>query len=267
MEDRVVIDYQDDIAHVILNRPDKRNAMDLKMFQALDKAAKQLKKNRKIRAVIISGKGVDFCSGLDVGSVSKEPSSMVKLLWKLLPWQANMAQRVVHGWRKIPVPVICAIHGRCYGGATQLALGCDFRIGTPDSEYSIMESRWGLIPDMAGSATLRQIVGLDKALKLTMSSEIIPAQQAGEFGLLTEVAEEPLERAKQLAKELSVRSPDAVAAIKKLYYQIWNQQTGRLLAKETFYQTLILANKNRSIATLRELGKTERGYLPRLRFW
>ena len=266
-ESRVLLEMLDDVALVTLNRPDKRNAMDLQMFHELDETIKKLKRSPQVRVVIVAGKGVDFCSGLDVASVSKQPRSMLSLLWKWRPWRANLAQRVVHGWRSLPVPVICAIHGRCYGGAMQLALGCDFRIGSEDSEYSIMEARWGLIPDMAGSTTLRQIVSLDKALKWTMTAEVIAAQEAHDQGLISEVSENPMGRAKELAAELMLRSPDAVAAIKKLYYRIWNQQQGRLLAKETLYQTFILANKNRAIATKRELGKTERNYQPRSPFW
>lgn len=267
MGNRVLINYEENIAHVVLNRPDKRNAMDEAMFVELDSAIKTLKKRKGLRAVIISGNGVDFCSGLDVKSVSKHWFTMVKFLWKWLPWQTNLVQRVVHGWRTLPVPVICAIHNRCYGGATQLALGCDFRVGTPDSEYSIMESRWGLIPDMAGSITLRHIMSLDKAMQITMSAEAISAEQAIEFGLLTEIAEDPIARAKEMAHAFSKRSPDAVAAIKKIYHKIWNQNTGNALARETLYQGLILTNQNRSIATLKELGKTERDYAPRSSFW
>ena len=267
MSNRVDIEYQGNIAHVILNRSDKRNAMDEQMFMALDQAIKQLKKDKQLRAVILSGKGVDFCSGLDVKSVEQDRLVMYRFLKKWLPWRANLVQRVVQGWRTLPVPVICAVHGRCYGGATQLALGCDFRIGSPDSEYSIMESRWGLIPDMAGSLTLRHIMNLDRAMQLTMTSELIAAPQALEFGLISEIADEPLAKAEQMAAAFSARSPDAIAAIKKLYYKVWSQNSGRLMARESLYQTLIITNKNCAIAKQRELGNTELEYLARRSFW
>ena len=125
MSDRISLHLEGDIAYVTLNRAEKRNALDMAMFRAIDKVSRQLRKDRHIRAVIVQGDGEDFCSGLDVKSVLKEKSSALKLLAKWLPGNANLAQRVSNNWRKIPVPVIMVIHGRCWDGGLQIALGAD----------------------------------------------------------------------------------------------------------------------------------------------
>ena len=146
MSKRVLISINEQVAEVRLNRAAKHNALDIDMFTAIASAQKQLAKNRRLRAVILSGEGEDFSSGLDVKSLMKDRSGTLKLLWKWLPWRANLAQIVSVGWRRLPVPVIAAIHGRCWGGGLQIALGADFRIVTRDASLSIMEGKWGLPP-------------------------------------------------------------------------------------------------------------------------
>ena len=143
---RVSLQIDNCIAIVTLDRAAKRNALDMAMFKAIDKISRQLKRDRNIRAVIVQAKGEDFCSGLDIKSVMGKKSSVLSLLSKWLPGQANLAQRVSYNWRKIPVPVIMVIQGRCWGGGLQIALGADFRFATPTASFSIMEGKWGLIP-------------------------------------------------------------------------------------------------------------------------
>ena len=250
---------KNDIAFVSLNRPEKRNALDMAMFRGVDGVIRQLRRNRTIRAVIVQGNGEDFCSGLDIKSVMADKSSALKLLAKWLPGQANLAQRVSCNWRKIPVPVIMVIHGRCWGGGLQIALGADFRFATADSSFSIMEGKWGLIPDMGGNLALREIVAKDVALKLTMSAEVVSAQQALAYGLVTAVNDDPLQVAMQLAAQITERSPDAVAAVKKLYHQNWFKPERRMLARESLYQLRILLGKNQGKAVRRQMdpdGKT-----------
>jgi enoyl-CoA hydratase/carnithine racemase len=262
--ERVSLHLEGDIAFVTLNRAEKRNALDMAMFRAIDKVSRQLRKNRDIRAVIVQGKGEDFCSGLDVKSVLKEGSSALTLLAKWLPGQANLAQRVSCNWRKIPVPVIMVIQGRCWGGGLQIALGADFRFATHDASFSIMEGKWGLIPDMGGNLSLREIVNKDVALKLVMTAEVISAQDALDHGLVTAVGDEPLQQAMQLAAQIAERSPDAVAAAKKLYQQNWFKPQRRMLARESLYQVKILLGKNRARAVEKQLKpEKEISYLPR----
>jgi len=247
------------IAEVKLNRPDKLNALDMPMFKAIDKTINKIKKNKSIRVVIVSGEGEDFCSGLDIKAVMKSQSAALKLLFKWLPGNANLAQKVTANWRSLQVPVIMAIHGRCWGGGMQIALGGDFRIATPDSSISIMESRWGLIPDMAGNTALTRLMPIDQAMKLAMTAETFSGQQALEYNLVTEVSEDPIESAKSLANQLITRSPDVLGALKKLYQNNWVKGQRSMLGKESLYQIKILTGKNQRIAVAREQGK-EKAY-------
>jgi len=262
--DCVSLRIEGEVAFVALNRAEKRNALDMAMFRAIDKVSRELRKNREIRVVIVQANGPDFCSGLDIKSVLKEKSSVLALLAKWLPGQANLAQRVSYNWRKIPVPVIMVIQGRCWGGGMQIALGADFRFATPDASFSIMEGKWGLIPDMGGNLALRELVSKDIALKLTMTAEVITAQTALDYGLITEVSDEPLQVALQLAGQITERSPDAVAAVKKLYHQNWFKANWRMLARESYFQIRILLGKNQNKAVKKQLKPGEKvSYLKR----
>lgn len=261
---RVSLRIEDGIAIVTLNRPAKRNALDMAMFAAIDAAGKKLRKNRDIRAVIVHGAGEDFCSGLDVKSMMNSKRAAISLMSKWLPGNSNRAQRVSTNWRRIPAPVIMAIHGRCWGGGLQIALGADFRIASPDATVSIMEGKWGLIPDMGGNLALREIVSKDIALKMVMTAEIISAQEALSCGLITAVSDDPLQEARELAVNIAQRSPDAVAAVKKLYHENWFRSGRRMLARETWYQVRMLLGKNRLRAARRQLKPDqETHYLPR----
>jgi enoyl-CoA hydratase/carnithine racemase len=262
--ERITLEIEDGIAHVTLNRPDKRNALDMAMFRAIDGTSRILRRDRSIRAVIVSGNGEDFCSGLDVKSMMHSKGAAVSLMSKWLPGNSNRAQRVSTNWRKIPAPVIMAIHGRCWGGGLQIALGADFRIATPDATLSIMEGKWGLIPDMGGNLALREIVAKDVALKLTMTAAVVSAQEALDHGLITAISDDPLQKAKELAASVSERSPDAVAAVKKLYHENWFKSERRMLSRETWYQVKMLLGKNRIRAAKRQLKPDqETPYLPR----
>ena len=259
-ESRVTLTVDENgIAEVKLNRPDKLNALDMPMFRAIDKTINKIKKDTSIRVVIVSGEGNDFCSGLDIKSVMKSPIAAISLLLKWLPGNANLAQKVTAKWRKLPVPVIMAIHGRCWGGGMQIALGGDFRIATPDASMSIMEARWGLIPDMAGNTALTQLMSIDQAMKLAMTAETFTGQQALDYHLVTELNDQPIDAANSLAKQLIQRSPDVLAAVKKLYQRNWTKSQRSMLATESWYQVRILSGKNQKVAVAKEQGK-ERDY-------
>ncbi|WP_416307712.1 crotonase/enoyl-CoA hydratase family protein [Neptunicella sp. SCSIO 80796] len=259
-ENRVTLSIEQGIALVNLNRPEKHNALDLAMFQAIDSVIKKINADRTIRVVIVSANGDSFCSGLDVKSVLADKSSALKLLWKWLPGNANLAQRVSVGWRRLKVPVIMALHGRCWGGGMQIALGGDFRIASPDCSLSIMESRWGLIPDMGGTVALRECVAGDQAIKLAMSSETIDANQALSLGLITQIADSPLQAATELANQLIQRSPDTNRVIKCMYHKIWSVNERKILAKETLNQIKVISGKNQRIAVKRAQGHTDRNF-------
>ncbi len=250
---RVIVETKNQIATVTLNRPDKRNALDMEMFDAIAKTIKQLRKNRSIRAVIVKANGEDFCSGLDIKSVLKNKANAFRLLWKWLPGNANLAQIASVGWKQLPVPVIMAIQGRCWGGGLQIALGGDFRIATAAASFSIMEAKWGLIPDMGGTVSLRELIKVDDALRLAMTAEEFDAQQAKSLGLISQISEGPYQSALEFAEQLCKKSPDSVAAVKKLYHRAWHSNDRKILSKESFYQWRILLGKNQKIATKKEL--------------
>jgi enoyl-CoA hydratase/carnithine racemase len=254
---RISLNVEKHIATVQLSRPEKHNALDLKMFQAIAGMQHKLAGARGLRAVILTGAGVDFCTGLDIKSLMKDRSGMRKLLWKWLPWRANLAQQVAVGWRRLPVPVFAAIHGRCWGGGMQIALGTDFRIVEPSASLSIMEGKWGLIPDMGGTLALRELTSRDQAMRLAMSAAEFSADQALDLGLATELSEDSAARATEIAQQFTERSPDAVAAVKRLYRKSWSGGTGMALARETAYQLRILSGGNQKIAVRRQLGETK----------
>ncbi|TQF71644.1 crotonase/enoyl-CoA hydratase family protein [Pseudoalteromonas luteoviolacea] len=236
------------IAYVTLSRPDKQNALTLMMFQSLDNIIKEIRKNRQIRAVIIQGAGDHFCAGLDVQSVMKHPMQIVKLLFKYLPGNQNLVQRVVLGWRTLPVPVYAEIKGNCLGGGLHIALGADFRIALPNSQFAIMESRWGLCPDMGTSIVVPGYLRQDQALKLAFEAQRVDAKAAFQAGLLTAIDDDPSTFIMQHIDSLSHHSPDALAAIKLLYNQAFHAPSRTLLWRETWYQLRLLASKNTRIA-------------------
>lgn len=250
----VVSDLGDGIKEVELNRPDKMNALDGDMFKAICLVAKELKQDKKLRAVILSGRGKAFCTGLDIKSLNFESR---KLLDRPAGTElTNTAQDVAYLWRMLDVPVIAAVHGMCFGGGLQIALGADFRITTSDCKFSIMEAKWGLIPDMSISVTLRELLPIDVAKELTMTARIINGDEAKGYGLVTKVVENPKESAMNLAKEILSRSPDSVAATKQLYQRTWLAPEKDALELETKLQKKLLFSMNQISAVGNSSGVT-----------
>jgi len=246
--DRISVEVKNQIAFVKLNRADKLNALDMQMFEAIVKATKQLKKNKEIRAIILSGDGAAFCSGLDVKSMFKNPLVAVKLLVKPGTKVSNLAQDVSYLWRDIPVPVIAVTHGKCWGGGFQIALGADFRYTTPDCEFSIMESRWGLIPDMGGTITLRELANIDIIKELAMTARIFNGEEAKQLGLVTHVYDDPMDEAIKFAEQIKQRSPDAIASTKLLFNKTWLSTIKQALNWETKLQRKLIGRYNQRAA-------------------
>ena len=244
MSHLVTLNIEAGIATVTFNRPDKLNALSYESFVQLARIIKQLKKEKSLRLVIIDANGSDFCTGLDVKNISRSPTKMLKLLFKWLPGNANLAQQVTIGWQEIKAPVICKIHGRCFGGGMQIALGADFRLASRDAQFAIMESRWGLTPDMAGSVMLQGLMPYDQALKLTHMAEPISADTAQAVNLVTQVCDDLDHECEQLKAALLAQSPDALAANKRTYQKRMLANRRQLLAAETFNQIRILRGKN-----------------------
>lgn len=268
MTDRVLLDVRDDpagrVAHVSLNRPDKRNGLDLATLHGLVDTAARIAADPEIRAVILSGEGPAFCAGLDFASVGKEgPLALARAALKLPGQRTNLFQKACWAWRELPVPVIAVLHGQCFGGGMQLALAADFRIAAPDCQLSIMEGRWGLVPDMTGTVTLREILPMDVVKRLTMTADVIDAPQALRYGLVTEVADDPQAAAAALVAQLLPRSPDALALTKRLLHTTWSQSTRRAFWTETWLQARLLRGRNHAIARKANLARQEPAFVRR----
>jgi enoyl-CoA hydratase/carnithine racemase len=262
MTDRVLLDVRDGVAYVTLNRPAKYNGLDLAMLRALVEAAGQVRRDRDVRAVVLAGAGKAFCAGLDFASVGRTPAAFARAGLKL-PGGTNLFQRACWAWRELPVPVIAVLHGHCFGGGMQLALAADFRIATPDCELSIMEGKWGLIPDMTGSVTLRELVSIDVAKRLIMTAEVFDGRQALEYGLVTAVADDPTASADALVTQLLTRSPDAVALTKRVLHRTWHRSPGRAFWIETVLQVRLLRGANHRIARAANLAHEQPRFVRR----
>jgi len=216
------------VADVKLNRPDKMNALDNAMFDALIDAGESLKADPSVRAVVLSGEGRAFCAGLDFGSFSKMAESDASDATDAKPKKAanpvdhlegritHRGQQAAYAWTEMPAPVICAITGVALGGGFQVAMGADIRLIAPDARMSVLEIRWGLIPDMTGTQTLVQHVGLDVAKELTFSGRMVEGQECVDIGLATRVSDKPYADALKMAHEIAGKSPHAVQAAKRL---------------------------------------------------
>jgi enoyl-CoA hydratase/carnithine racemase len=232
-------------------RTDKHNALDQPMFEGLVNAAEQVAGDASVRAVVLHGEGKSFCSGLDVASFMSGEGGTGVLLAREDGRLANLAQRVAYDWSLVPAPVIAAIHGNCFGGGLQIALGADIRIAAPDSKLSIMEVKWGLVPDMGITQTLPRLVPIDVAKELTFSGRIVSGSEALELGLVTRTVEDPLAAALSLAEEISQKSPDAVRAAKRLYDETWvSSDTASALVLESELQTGLIGKPNQIAAVM-----------------
>ena len=206
---------------VRLNRPEKLNALDLAMYEALARASASIKADRSVRVVVLSGEGRAFCAGLDRRlflSSTGNPSARDDVARIVDPHDqlTHLGQQAAWGWREVPVPVIVAIQGACFGGGTEIALAADLRVARPDAQLSVREIEWGLTPDMCGTVTLPSIVPHDVAKYLAMTGRIIDGNEALRLGLATFVADDPRAEALSIAEEIARRNPDAIRALKRM---------------------------------------------------
>ena len=241
---RVTVDVQGHVAEVRLNRPEKHNALDHAMFEGLLAALERLEGERSVRAVVLSGEGKSFCSGLDFPSFMAEGRPVDDLLRRQEGTDANLAQHVSHGWQTLPMPVIAAVHGNCIGGGAQIALGADVRIVAPDARMSIREVHWGLIPDMGITRSLPRLVRFDVAKELVLTGRFLDGAEAVAAGLATRVADDPAAAARELAEEIASRSPDATRRGKALLERGWGMDARESLALEEELQRELLGSPN-----------------------
>jgi enoyl-CoA hydratase/carnithine racemase len=247
-DDRVKVEIDDHVAVVTLTRGDKHNALDVAMFEAIIAAAQRLMSEPGVRAVVLHGDGPSFCSGLDVMGIMASGGGLDGIVDPLRGEVPNWFQRTAYDWLRVPVPVIVAIHGNCLGGGLQIALAADIRIATPDARLSVMEVKWGLIPDMSISRTLPRLVSIDVAKELTFTGRVFSGTQARELGVVTRLDNDPLTAARGLAAQIAERSPDAVRAAKRLYNEAWTGPPDETLALEAELQLGLVGTPNQLAA-------------------
>lgn len=260
MTDRVITDVTGGVAEVRLNRSDKHNALDQPMFEAIAEAGRSLAGRADLRAVVLYGDGPSFCSGLDYPSFMQEGQSLDSAFEKLPDEVANAAQYTALTWRRLPVPVIASIHGAAFGGGLQIALGADIRLAAPDARLSIMEIKWGLVPDMAATVTLKDVVGLDVAKELTFTGRVVDGEAAAALRLVTRTEADPLAAARELAAEIAGKSPDAVRRAKRLFHTAWAIDEGAALAAEAKAQQGLIGSPNQMEAVQAALAKRAGNY-------
>jgi enoyl-CoA hydratase/carnithine racemase len=262
MEPRVSICVSDGVADVRLVRADKMNALDAAMFEALVDATERLSREKGLRAVVLSGEGRAFCAGLDMGrfaAMNENGGHGIagggkRDLSVRTHGLANFAQQAVWGWRQLPVPVIAAIHGVAFGGGFQLALGADIRLLAPDARMSIMEIKWGLVPDMAGTPILASLVRDDILRELTFTGRIFSAQEALSYGLATRICDDPRAAALELALDIAGKSPDAIRAAKRMLNKL-SADPGPALLAESVEQQKLLGSPNQTEAVRANIDK------------
>jgi len=262
MDDRVRVTIADGVADVRLVRADKMNALDVAMFEALVATSGRLAGEKGLRAVVLSGEGRAFCAGLDMGrfAAMKDgggngiPGGEKRDLSARTHGLANFPQQAVWGWRQLPVPVIAAIQGVAFGGGFQLALGAYMRFLTPDARMSIMEIKWGLVPDMAGTPILASLVRDDILRDLTYTGRIFSAQEAMAYGLATRICDDPLAAALEVAREIAGKSPDAIRAAKRMLNNL-SADPGPALLAESVEQQKLLGSANQTEAVRANIEK------------
>jgi len=256
-EDRVKLTIHDGVAQVRLNRGDKLNALDAPMFNAIEEVGHGLRADKTLRAVVLSGEGRAFSAGLDFASFmsmsADDPDADLLAARNYIP--ANRAQSAAYVWMSLPVPVIAAVHGFAFGGGLQIALGADIRFVSPDAQLSVMEMKWGLIPDMTGTQTLRHLVPMDVAKELTFTARRVGGEEAVRLGLATHCVEDPLAAATELAVEIAAKSPHAVRAAKKLLTRAYTAEPVEGLRLEEGIQRTLLGSANQLEAVRANLEK------------
>jgi enoyl-CoA hydratase/carnithine racemase len=256
---RVTVEITDGVADVRLARPEKRNALDGAMFAGLVTTGERLKSEPGVRAVVLSGEGPDFCAGLDFGWFqAMRDGQRLSVEVDLPPGHGParaIGQRAAYVWTEIPVPVIAAVTGNALGGGLQIALGADIRIVAPDAKMSVLEIKWGLVPDMTGTQLLPELVGRDVAKELTFSGRIVHAAEALALGLATRVDPDPRKAALELARSVAGRSPHAIRAAKRLLDLAGRVDLETGFAAEQQEMGALIGSPNQAEAVAAEFGK------------
>jgi enoyl-CoA hydratase/carnithine racemase len=218
MSDLVRSEQHGAILEIILNRPEKRNAINLEMYRALQDVVQKAARAEGVRVVLLRGEGPVFSSGIDV-------TTFMLLAQEYGPgWPQRMRaitdefQRVLNQLERLELPTIALIHGRCLGLALELAMACDLRIAAEDARLGLPETRLGMIPDVGGTTRLTRLIGPARAKELIMTGREIDAACAESWGLVNRVvaAEALLDSGMELAGELMKAAPLAVGMAKRV---------------------------------------------------
>ncbi|HZZ89287.1 MAG TPA: crotonase/enoyl-CoA hydratase family protein [Caulobacteraceae bacterium] len=269
MNDRVTISIEDGVADVRLARPDKMNALDNAMFEGLVAAGERLKTEKGVRAVVLSGEGRAFCAGLDMGNfgrMAEGPSDRPAAnradqgLDDRSHGDANRAQYACWVWRELPVPVIAAVHGVAFGGGFQVALGADMRYVAPDARLAVMEIKWGLVPDMAGTQLMRHLAREDIVRELTYTGRIFSGEEAFQYGFATRLCADPRADALATAREIAGKSPDAIRAAKKILNAAVMSTAREGLVMESVEQLKLIGSPNQVEAVMSNMQKRAPAY-------
>ena len=210
--------------------------------------------------MILTGEAQVFSAGIDLSDLNN-PKNTAYAAWELIKPGQSLFQKAFLIWQDLPVPVIAAIEGFCFGAGMQLALAADIRIAHPNTQMSIMESRWGLVPDMGLSRSMKGIIGLDLAKELTLTARIFDANYAKDIGLVTHLDESPLVKAQALAEEILNRSPDALTAVKRVL-DAMQHNSNKSLRLEKIWQLKLLLGKNSKLARKKDKNPDVQ-FLPR----
>jgi len=254
---RVSVTYKDHIAHVRLTRAEKMNAVDQEMITAVIAAGNEVAAS-DARVVIVSGEGKAFCAGIDIsglsGMIGKDPAEL------LMPrthgnGTTNQWQEFAMVWARMDIPVIAAVHGVCFGAGIQLALGADIRIASPDAQFAVMEMKWGIVPDMGGMVLLPKLVRSDVLRRMTYTAEPVGAAQAERWGLVTELADDPLAAAQKLAEVIAGKSPSAIRAAKRLIAVAQTADEVAVLDAESREQVALMGKPHQMEVVAAAFGK------------
>ena len=261
--DRIIVTIEDGVADVRLNRADKMNALDPAMFDALIATGEQLREIPDLRAVVLSGEGRAFCAGLDMESMAGmlgngeggDPGIRPGRLAARAHGISNRPQYACMVWRELPVPVFAAVHGVAFGGGLQVALGADVRFVTADTKLSIMEIKWGLVPDMAGMVLTRWLVRADVLRELVYTGRVLTGVEACELGLATRVVEDPRTAALEAARQVAQKNPHAIRAAKRLMEVVEGGDNAAILMAESVEQDKLVGSPNQREAVRANLEK------------
>lgn len=254
MTDRVTITISDGVADVRLNRPDKLNALDMPMLEALAQAPARLAATPGLRVVVLSGEGRGFCAGLDMQTMGGLAGAGLDIVTRT-HGAANLFQQTAWGWRDLPVPVIAVGHGVIFGGGLQVISGADVRVARPDARLSVMEMKWGIVPDMAGFALWRGLVRDDVLRELIYTAREFSGEEATSLGFVTRLADDPHADAMALARAIAARNPEAVRAAKRLANLSRDAGAEQVLTAESVEQAALIATPNQTEAVMANLQK------------